>query len=50
MQKNGGNPTLTLSAEATNELGKNVISHGPVTIDLTDLEKQLTMPFQDIVD
>ena len=36
-----GNPTVTLSANTTNEAGKNLISHGPLTIDLTDLEKHL---------
>ena len=39
-------PTVTLSAQATNEAGKKVISHGPLTIDLTDLELKLSTTLQ----
>ena len=39
-------PTVTLSAQATNEEGKKLISHGPLTIDLTDLEHKLATMHQ----
>ena len=38
-------PTVTLMAQATNEDGKKLISHGPLTIDLTDLEQKLSSQF-----
>ena len=31
-----------MSAQTTNEMGKKLISHGPLTIDLTDLERKLS--------
>ena len=34
-------PTVTLTANTVTEAGKNLISHGPLTIDLTDLEKHM---------
>ena len=32
-------------AQATNEDGKKLISHGPLTINLTDLEQKLSSQF-----
>ena len=40
--RNEATPTVTLSAQTTNGAGKNIISHGPLTIDLTDLEGKLS--------
>jgi len=35
-------PTVTISAQTTNAAGKTLISHGPLTIDLTDLEQKIS--------
>ena len=35
-------PTVTVSASATDEAGQDLISHGPLTLNLADLEKKLS--------
>lgn len=34
-------PTVTMSAEATNAAGKSIISHGPLTLNLTEMEEKI---------
>lgn len=46
---------MTLSAKTTNEAGKTVLSHGPLTIDLSEMEghlpdSRLPQTFDDVID